>query len=328
MSKLVSSGFEDDRGLSATMFLIRDLQDPRVRVFDQHWWSNILEGSRRDQLGFEAASWATGVPIRHLDVDWRLPNELFLRTEHRNSVRRSVSSAARQGVDKPTRFNLSGLPDAYPNPPYWQEQWTSDALALIRELNTVVVGTGEPLEGNYCHMHHAEVGRWTPPDPRRSWKREFLRQAVTGLRTFLEVGFNAGHSAAIALSENPDLELTVVDIAEHGYTRECAQVLANAFPGRVKCRWGDSRSLLRRSRGFRATTFDLVHVDGGHGEEVFRHDLDWWLSTSQPGCRLLVDDAYVAHIRGLLEDALAGGEIREAAAGLPSSGENRLFVRT
>jgi hypothetical protein len=328
MDRLRSLGFSDDVELSATMFVVRDLGDPRQRLFNQQWWKSILGGSRRDQLGFEAAGWITGVEVNHLDADWREPNEWFVRREHSNPEGRRIDSTLDVYDAASNWFNLVGLPDEFPEPAYYEEEWTALELRVNQALNAVVEHSGEALEGNYGHMHHARVGRSTPPDPRRSWKREYLRRGIAGVRTFLEVGFNAGHSAAIALLENPELMVTAVDLASHSYTRACARVLADIFPGRIEFRFSDSRSVLQLSQGWRASDYDLVHIDGGHGPEVFEHDLDWWVSTSKPGSKLLVDDAYVPHISGALETEVVAARIRESDPGLPSSGENQLYIRT
>ncbi|MBW2269358.1 MAG: class I SAM-dependent methyltransferase [Deltaproteobacteria bacterium] len=328
MEKLESLGFRDELTLSVTCLVIRDLADPRMRLFNQRWWQSILHGSRRDQLGFDAASWATGIDIHHLDADWREPNDWFIRGKHSGPQGRLAKSAARDRNGVSRRFNLVGLPEAHPEPAYCEEEWTARDLKVIHALNAVVEQAGEPLEGSYCHMHGAGTGPLTPPDPRRSWKREFLRRAVCGVRAYLEIGFAAGHSAAIALLENPELRLQVVDLADHKYSKPCAELLAERFPGRIEFRWGDSKSILRRIRGWKAKNFDLVHIVGGHAEDVFQHDLSWWLSTSKPGNKLLVDDAYVGHMRGRLEAESVAARIRETHPGLPSSGENRLFVRT
>lgn len=74
------------------------------------------------------------------------------------------------------------------------------------------------------------------------------------------------------------------------------------------------------------TSFDLVHIDGGHGDAVFAADLDWCLRHTRPDCRVLVDDCYVPHISDGLQAACAGGRPREIEAEIPSSGENRLFA--
>ena len=327
MTRLESLGFPDDVGLSATMFLIRDLADPRVRQLNRTWWRGVLDGSRRDQLSFEPAAWAAGIDVRHLDVDWRVENEWAKRTDHSDPQTRQVVGVTEDQSD-PTAFDLGPLPSGYPDPAFcYDEEWTAKDLAVIKAQNAAVVQSGEQLEGNYCHLHWARVGAATPPDPRRGWKREYLRRCMSGVQSVLEVGFNAGHSAAIMLLENPEVRITAVDIGSHAYSRPCADVLAREFGGRLRFLWGDSRTVLEASEGLAARDFDLVHIDGGHGDDVFAHDLGWWLETSNPGGLLLVDDVYAPNLERRIHIELEMGRIRTIDPHLPSSGENQLFVR-
>lgn len=188
--------------------------------------------------------------------------------------------------------------------------------------------TGASLEGNYCYLHLAELDRLTPPDPRRGWKREYLRRSIGDAARILEIGFNAGHSAALIGLESKEIHITCVDIGEHVYSKSCAEVMSKTFGERFEMLWGDSRHLLVSDGGLEASACDLVHIDGGHGSEVFRHDLEWWIRTARPGARLLVDDAYVPSIKDPLDDLLEAGRIEPETPGLVSSGENRLFVKS
>jgi len=79
---LRDKGFPDDVGLSATMLLLRDHRDPRVRQANAVWWDVISRGVRRDQLSFNFALWAAGIQPLQFDIDWRAPNRLFTRSSH------------------------------------------------------------------------------------------------------------------------------------------------------------------------------------------------------------------------------------------------------
>eukprot|EP00966_Prymnesium_polylepis_P302415 6986830-Prymnesium_polylepis.1 len=118
----------------------------------------------------------------------------------------------------------------------------------------------------------------------------------------LEIGFNGGHSATLALIANPKLDYHAIDLCEHNYTRRCFQLLRFRFPGRVTLTCGDSTVSLREleferwaprwrhsvgqrvsgttlriatgARGGKAhgrgtdsfddRGYDFLHVDGGH----------------------------------------------------------------
>lgn len=81
-----------------------------------------------------------------------------------------------------------------------------------------------------------------------------------------EVGFNAGHSAAVWLSSNPHLTLHTFDFfgASDRAMRRCLDVLTRTFPGRLVAHAGDSLRVV----GSLATKLEppcaLVHVDGRH----------------------------------------------------------------
>src|SRR5262249_43218615 len=49
MKEMSDAGFNDDCSLSATMLLVRDLGDHRVRRLDRFWWDALRSGARRDQ---------------------------------------------------------------------------------------------------------------------------------------------------------------------------------------------------------------------------------------------------------------------------------------
>lgn len=328
---LSSVGFPDSGGLAATMLLIRDLRDPLVTEFETAWWDGIARFSRRDQLTFDYALWQSGQKASWIPVDWQVRNRIFVRVGH-SPAAGTARPVAAPGSPPPERIpdllepRRPNLPPEYPDIRVRHpESWNWRTLALLRGLNRVVSGTGELLEGNYCHFHEVTVHGSTPPDPRRSWKREFLRHAVGPAKRVLEIGFNAGHSAAIILGSDSGPCLVSIDLGSHSYARGCAQVLLDAYPGRFESRWGASSDVLPTIAPEQAAAFDLVHIDGGHGEDVFEADLAWFTGHVRPGCRLLVDDAYVPYIHRALEREIQDGRLCEARTGIPSSGENRLF---
>lgn len=134
-------------------------------------------------------------------------------------------------------------------------------LRGLRNLNSVVAATGQPLYGNlfYDDLQGDYVDR--APNAHTRPKRDRLRAALDGRTHLLEVGVNGGHSAYLALTSNPDLEFHGVDICEHAYVRPAMAQLASAFPGRVYFYDGDCRKVLPElaAKGLR---FDAIHIDG------------------------------------------------------------------
>ena len=171
--------------------------------------------------------------------------------------------------------------------PEWRER-------LLR-LNSVVASTGELVFGNLCYEDAQTDCVDSPPTERYRVKRERFRAAVRGRRRLLEVGVNGGHSAYIALTENPKLEFHGVDICEHSYVERAVEWLKSEFPGRVFFYKGDSRRVLPdlASRGL---TFDVFHIDGA--KHIYYMDIvNSSRMVSPSGALVVVDDAEQLGVR-------------------------------
>src|SRR2546422_719822 len=116
-----------------------------------------------------------------------------------------------------------------------QDSW----LRQLGELNDVIAEAGEPLMGNLFYDHLQENYLGSPPNPILRPKRDRFRKAVAGRTRLLEVGVNGGHSAFLALTSDPEIEVHGVDICEHAYARPAADWLKRNFPGRMFFHVGD-----------------------------------------------------------------------------------------
>jgi len=143
-----------------------------------------------------------------------------------------------------------------------EDQESSKAwLTRLASLNSVVAAAGEPLAGNLFYDHHQDDYLGMAPLAILRPKRDRFRQAIAGRRRLLEIGINGGHSAYLALTANPELELHGVDICEHAYVPAVVAWLQAEFPGRVSFDQGDCLKVVPMigSRGLR---FDAFHIDG------------------------------------------------------------------
>jgi predicted O-methyltransferase YrrM len=85
------------------------------------------------------------------------------------------------------------------------------------------------------------------------------------VKTVLEIGFNAGHSADIFLKNNPNVKLVSFDICEHDSVNIGKKYIDMVYPGRHQLIKGDSTlSIPEYIRMHPGETFDLIFVDGGH----------------------------------------------------------------
>jgi hypothetical protein len=61
-------GFRGAGALAETRAVLRR-KSPRVENFNRIWWSEILHGSRRDQLSFNYAAWKAGLDVSYFEGD-------------------------------------------------------------------------------------------------------------------------------------------------------------------------------------------------------------------------------------------------------------------
>lgn len=109
-------------------------------------------------------------------------------------------------------------------------------------------------------------------------------QGIVQPKNFLEIGFNAGHSAFMWLSLFPELKFHSVDICEHSYTLDHMKKLKEVFGDRFTYGKGDSKKLNRDFVG----QFDLVFIDGDHTREGVTSDYELCRSAKTPW--VLIDD--------------------------------------
>jgi|GEM_PF-6035939 len=325
---LASRGFPDDHGLSANGMLARDHKDSRVRRSNDRWWEIISGGVRRDQLSFMFAVWESGLKWTRLDIDWRIPNSAYTLVPHKNPLNRNLPSDHVATAVNGSLLDLpKSLPSNYPHEVcYWHESLLPEELQIIRDINSSLIhnAPNEEVEENYCYFQTANLTGLTPMDPRRSWKREYLRRAIKGCRAGLEIGFNAGHSASIMLTSEPFFQLISVDICSHKYTEPCSELVSQNFGQRFCFYKGKSAEILPR---IDAELLDFVHIDGGRDEASVTFDINWFCKSARDGCLLLINNAYEELIQHTYEAKISDNILSPICPGLPSSGENILLIK-
>ena len=180
-------------------------------------------------------------------------------------------------------------------------------LPHLQELLKIIKAVGEPLEGNifYQHLH---------PNPDEHLLDQFLpKRAALAMfamahNNMVEIGFNAGFSALLMLTANPNLKLTSVDICEHKYTEPCFDYLASVFPGRITLVKGDSTQVLADVlQNDKALTGYII--DGGHGLGVAETDLRNVIQYANNNAVLCFDDSDFVELRLLLNAYMMAGYI-------------------
>ena len=180
----------------------------------------------------------------------------------------------------------------------------------LEALNQLVVDSGEVLEGNIFYWDRETDFLGRRPVANLTPARRNLWRATRFKRQMLEIGFNAGHSALLALSGNPALVYHGVDLAEHTYTQPCVEYLQREFPGRVHFWPGDSRETLPYLATQRSDLdFDIFHVDGGHTDDLCRADMSNCLRIARGGRgkHLLLDDVNASWIFDIYAEFVSQG---------------------
>lgn len=112
--------------------------------------------------------------------------------------------------------------------------------------------------------------------------------SYNNVKNILEVGFNAGHSAEIFLSNNPECKVVSFDLGNHDYTILCKKFIDEKYPGRHTLILGSSSFSLKRY--LTSIKFDIIFIDGGHQFETALEDIYDCRNFASTKTILLMDD--------------------------------------
>ena len=154
--------------------------------------------------------------------------------------------------------------------------------SLVKELNQIA---GSNMEGNLCYLHE-QVPENYEFHKAFEIKRKNIISIAKKYNNITEIGFNAGHSAALMLSANPNLYLTSVDIGRHSYTVPCANVIQNYFPNKHKLILKDSSKL----DSGEIEQSEVVIIDGGHDFANCLLDIALCVAYCKPRTLIVIDD--------------------------------------
>ncbi len=89
--------------------------------------------------------------------------------------------------------------------------------------------------------------------------------AGENIRSVMEIGFNAGHSADVFLKNNNNISLTSFDLGSHNYLLTGKEYIDTTYPNRHMIILGNSvRTVPTFNRNNPTTKFDVIFIDGGH----------------------------------------------------------------
>jgi lipopolysaccharide biosynthesis glycosyltransferase len=81
VERLKKEGYPEQNGLISGNLLIRKHMNKKCIQMMEEWWSEILSGSRRDELSFNYLAWKNGFKFKYIDGDFK-DNKWFIRLKH------------------------------------------------------------------------------------------------------------------------------------------------------------------------------------------------------------------------------------------------------
>jgi predicted O-methyltransferase YrrM len=208
--------------------------------------------------------------------------------------------------------------------PAW-EPFTEEYTDHLAGLMKVIEGVGEKLEGNTFFAHRQED--YSELSPRFLNKRRTLALAANVFTDIVEIGFNAGHSAMLMLTANPNLRLTCIDICSHRYTVPCFEYLHSIFGDRITLIEGNSLLAMPLLKA-QGKEYGLYIIDGGHGVDVADSDIHNIIHCSKPGSIIMFDDSDAPQLRILLDMYMMSGDLISIAdqAGILKNTNQMFFM--
>jgi len=166
----------------------------------------------------------------------------------------------------------------------WAEEDLSELNRLHSDLDAFLEKAGLAVtEG-----HSGEI------EPQRKLYQALAK--IPCVKHVCELGFNAGHSAALWLLADADNVVTSFDIFEHDYSPVALRFLGERFPGRLAMVTGNSLDSIPgfvNSPAGGEVRCDIVLVDGGHFGDLPYLDIVNFMPLANPAFHvLLMDDVH------------------------------------
>ena len=193
----------------------------------------------------------------------------------------------------------------------WQKGLKSLNAFLVKALKAE--GAAPELNGNLFYAHKDPGFEGSGMVPQFDGKRRNLFKLAKDATHMFEVGVNGGHSLYLALSANPELRVTGVDICQTMadtwarvdiYVPKAFEWLEKSFPGR--CTFITGNSLVELPRFVDENPddkIDLLHLDGAKDTHL-REFLAAYPNMPR-GAKVIQDDTNTKPVRKSMRQILS-----------------------
>jgi hypothetical protein len=190
-----------------------------------------------------------------------------------------------------------------------------DLLNHLNNLEIIVKNSGSRFEGNSFYI-----------DGTLDKSNELINKQInlywvgsTAERRICEIGFNAGHSTLLMLLDqyyyNKTIDYTIFDIGTHKYMQPSFEYIKTIFKNiNFELIVGDSIIKLPdwiEKNNVVINTYDVVHIDGGHGEECIKNDFINADKLVKLGGYIIIDDTNAPIINSYVDKYLMTNKYSE-----------------
>ena len=183
----------------------------------------------------------------------------------------------------------------------------------LDNLKNIIIKSNVPFEGN-CFYRHETLNIF--PELYSKQLNLFWcgKQAVENI---CEIGFNAGHSTMLMLlaRTNTPINFTIFDIGHHLYTKPSFEYIKSKF-SYVNFEYveGDSTIIMPEwinNNPELMYKYDVVHVDGGHGEHCISNDMKNTDLLVKKNGIVIIDDTFIEIINKYVDLYISTGNYIE-----------------
>lgn len=181
----------------------------------------------------------------------------------------------------------------------------------IQNITEILLNVGERIEGNLiCDISPTN---WT--FEHNISKIKNIQRLCKGKKKIVEIGVNACHSLILMLLENPTADYLLFDLNYHRYTEPTISYVKKAFPqANINIIYGDSTQTITKyivDNAGELNTYDLIHLDGGHTEDIFSIDYNNSKRLIKRDGIVIFDDYDYADIKTFIDAKVNQKEIIE-----------------